>query len=79
MVFMTHGKTPVAPGPQSAHGLLDSDAAAGWLGVTPYTLRRWRSEGRGPGWVRVGRLARYRLADLVAYAEANAVKPGGAA
>lgn len=56
--------------------LLTTEQAAAWLGVQPYTLRRWRSDGRGPRWVRVGRLSRYRLDDLAAWAEAQAVTPG---
>lgn len=56
--------------------LMTTEEAAGWLGVQPYTMRRWRSEGRGPRWVRVGRLSRYRFDDLTAWAEAQAVTPG---
>lgn len=56
--------------------LIDTDAAALWLGMASTTLRRWRSEGRGPRWVRVGRLAKYRVADLAAWAEAHVVESG---
>lgn len=58
---------------------MDTDAAAAWLGMGNGTLRRWRSEGRGPRWVRVGRLAKYRLSDLVAWAEAHVVESGDSA
>lgn len=32
--------------------------------VSPRTLQRWRMEGTGPSFVRIGRLVRYRRADL---------------
>ncbi|MDN5796724.1 MAG: helix-turn-helix domain-containing protein [Intrasporangium sp.] len=40
--------------------------------MSEYTLRRWRCQGRGPACVRVGRLVRYRVSDLAAWAEAHA-------
>lgn len=47
--------------------------AAGYLGISPHTLRKWRSQGTGPAYVCIGRLKKYRLADLVAYAENQTV------
>jgi predicted DNA-binding transcriptional regulator AlpA len=35
-----------------------------WLGVHPITVRRWRLQGRGPQWVRLGRAIRYRNSDV---------------
>ena len=32
--------------------------------VSPRTLQRWRMEGAGPTFVRIGRLVRYRRSDL---------------
>ncbi|WP_301485118.1 AlpA family transcriptional regulator [Intrasporangium sp.] len=52
--------------------LLSGHEAAAWLGMSEYTLRRWRCQGRGPACVRVGRLVRYRVSDLAAWAEAHA-------
>ncbi len=48
--------------------LTDSDAAA-MLGVTTRTMLRWRSDGDGPKYVRLGvrRLA-YRRGDIMAWA-----------
>ena len=37
------------------------------------TLQRWRAEGRGPKWVKLGRLVRYRKSSLDAEIEANTV------
>lgn len=50
--------------------LLFDDAQAGIiLGVSTELLKLWRREGGGPQWVRIGKLVRYRLGDLRAYAE----------
>ena len=42
------------------------------LKCTTAALRRWRREGRGPRFIRVGRLIRYRLADVEEFLESNA-------
>lgn len=43
------------------------------LGVSPAALRKWRGEGRGPKWVKLGRLVRYRLTDLETWLAMNLV------
>jgi excisionase family DNA binding protein len=58
----------------TALGLLSEDQAAELLGVKPQTLSLWRSAGRYDlPFVRVGRLIRYRLADLEAWLERRLV------
>lgn len=52
--------------------LLTRTEAAAFLGVSPKTLDCWAWRRRGPKFVKVGRLARYRVQDLNAYVEANA-------
>jgi hypothetical protein len=49
--------------------LLNTQQAARFLGVTPWCLEYWRSRTHadGPDFVKVGRLARYRLKDLQRY------------
>lgn len=47
--------------------LLRSDKVAELLGVKPTTLIAWRHEGRGPRFLKIGRLAYYRRADIRAY------------
>lgn len=80
MGLMQHRATAPHEGPSPVHaGLLDSNAAASWLGVAPYTLRRWRCEGRGPAFIKIGPLARYRLSDLEAFVASRRITPGGAA
>lgn len=46
--------------------LIDTDAAATMTGLSPRTLRTWRSDGsgRGPGFVHVGTAVRYRVSDV---------------
>ena len=38
--------------------------AAPLIGTTPATLRRWRHEGRGPRYARIGSNIRYKIAWL---------------
>jgi hypothetical protein len=40
------------------------DKAAAALGVKPATLATWRSQGRGPAFVKMGRRVFYRLLDV---------------
>lgn len=42
---------------------------------TPAALRRMRREGRGPAYVKLGRLVRYRLSAVQAWLGAHTVKP----
>lgn len=49
--------------------LLDEYAAGRYLGgdekpIAARTLQRWRFQGDGPAYVKIGRLVRYRIADL---------------
>lgn len=43
---------------------LDSDQAADYLGLKRTTLEAWRCRGGGPKFVKLGRLVKYRRADL---------------
>jgi hypothetical protein len=43
--------------------------------VATNTLAVWRCKGFGPPFVRVGRLIRYRKADVLAFLEARTVRP----
>jgi len=53
--------------------LLDQEKAAALLGgLSVRTLERWRLEGCGPRFVRVGRRVMYRPADLGAFIERHA-------
>lgn len=46
--------------------LTEADAA-NYIGMTRAFMRKARTEGRGPAYMRLGRTVRYRLEDLDAY------------
>lgn len=62
----------VSPGPLKFYS--ESELAQLW-GCARGTLRRMRREGRGPPWIRLGRLVRYPEAWLQSYMLANAAGP----
>lgn len=47
--------------------LIDEVALAVRLGISRSTLQSWRYSGRGPRYIKLGRLVRYRNADVEAY------------
>lgn len=54
----------------------ERDAAA-LLGLSPSTLRIWRSNGKGPRFARISsHCIRYRREDLHAFVEKHLVDPG---
>ena len=53
--------------------LLDPEQAATFLQLSSRTLAKWRSIGRGPAYVKVGRLPRYRQSDLDNYLSRHTV------
>jgi excisionase family DNA binding protein len=60
---------------QPAARLLTPKQAAEFLGVPEGTLAQWRSQRRGPSFIKLeGRLVRYRLSDVENYVCRHAVK-----
>lgn len=51
--------------------LLDTPAAAAYLGMEAGTLENWRYKGYGPKFVHLGRAVRYDIRDLDAWIEAR--------
>ena len=51
--------------------LVDTKRAASVLGLKPFTLRRWRIDGEGPRFCKLGGAVRYRLSDLEKFVEAG--------
>jgi predicted DNA-binding transcriptional regulator AlpA len=51
--------------------LIDEIVLAARLGVSRSTLQSWRYTSRGPRYIKVGRLVRYRNADVEAFLRAN--------
>lgn len=50
---------------------MPQDLAADFLGLSPRTLERFRVEGRGPSFLKLGRRVVYSREDLVKWAEAQ--------
>jgi predicted DNA-binding transcriptional regulator AlpA len=55
--------------------LLTERETAERLRCTEAALRRWRRERRGPRWVKLGRLVRYKEGDLEAFIEQSTETP----
>jgi excisionase family DNA binding protein len=53
------------------------EVAAFLKDVPKHTLEQWRSQGKGPTYVKLGRHVRYRWADVYAWLEAQAVAAAG--
>jgi excisionase family DNA binding protein len=51
--------------------LITEAQAAERLGMKPSTLRRWRWEGRGPGFIKIGHRVRYRESEVESFIEAG--------
>ena len=51
--------------------LIDEPTLASRLGVSRSTLQSWRYAGRGPRFIKLGRIIRYRASDVDAYLIAN--------
>jgi predicted DNA-binding transcriptional regulator AlpA len=47
--------------------LMDSREVAGYLKVSESTLSRWRTDKKGPPYLRLGGIARYRLDSVDAW------------
>jgi len=54
--------------------LWSSDLAAKHLRVKPETLANWRSQGKGPSYVKIGRLVGYRPEAIDAYLNRHTIK-----
>ena len=60
-------ETQLTTGPSEGSDLLDEARLAARLNVSRSTLQSWRYAGRGPRYIKLGRLIRYRNADVDAY------------
>jgi hypothetical protein len=59
--------------------LIDERDAAKALCCSVAALRKWRLQGKGPAYCRIGRLVRYAEGDLQEFLAANRVQPTGGA
>lgn len=51
--------------------LLTTKQAAKFLGMSPASMNTWRTRGGGPVFIKIGQLVRYKLNDLIKYADEN--------
>jgi hypothetical protein len=58
--------------------LAEPPAVADVLGVPEHTLAQWRSRGKGPDYLKVGRHVRYRWADVNAWLDTQSHAAGAA-
>jgi len=54
---------------------LTESEAARQLGISISGLRKWRRNGSGPKFVRLGRLVRYRANDVKSWLDRHTVEP----
>jgi len=47
--------------------MLTSKELAARYKVCENTIRKWRIQGKGPKWIRIGGTIRYRLSDVESY------------
>jgi predicted DNA-binding transcriptional regulator AlpA len=59
--------------------LATPEEVAAVLGVAKKTLDQWRSDGKGPDYLKVGKFARYRWPVVNAWLETREITAGGIA
>lgn len=52
---------------------LDEKRLCALLGISSVTATKWRAKAKGPPFIKVGRLVRYRRSDVEAWLRANTV------
>ena len=55
---------------------LKTEEAAAYLGLSPWTLIKWRANGKGPALIRLGSRIQYRREDLDSYLADQRSEPG---
>lgn len=54
---------------------LTAAQAAEFLGIKPTTLANWRMSNKGPEYMRIGRMIRYRYNDVAAFRDKYLIDP----
>jgi hypothetical protein len=68
----TNGAVAAQGGVTGAQVFFTATEAAAFLRLSPVTLSRWRIQGYGPRWTKMGpRRVCYALADLTAFTDAQ--------
>jgi excisionase family DNA binding protein len=52
---------------------LDEKRLCALLGISSVTTTKWRAKAKGPPFIKVGRLVRYRRSDVEAWLSANTI------
>ena len=52
---------------------LDEKGLCALLNISPVTATKWRAKAKGPPFIKVGRLVRYRRRDVEAWLQTNTV------
>lgn len=52
------------PLPDNDETLIPSRRLPLYIGISAQTLARWRHEGKGPAFVKIGRMVTYRVSDV---------------
>ena len=52
---------------------LDERTLCALLGISSVTATKWRAKAKGPPFIKVGRLVRYRRSDVDAWLRANTI------
>jgi predicted DNA-binding transcriptional regulator AlpA len=68
----------LSPLPSEMEALVPSKDAPAYLGLAEQTLARWRSEGHGPPYVKLGKKVYYRVGDLRSWIDGQGVTPAPA-
>jgi excisionase family DNA binding protein len=63
-------RSSLLPAPIEAHHLHQNHLARRWC-MSPRTLERWRCEGKGPQYLKIGGRILYRLEDIEAFESAH--------
>ncbi len=58
---------------QKTENFMNDREAAEFLRLSPQTLRNWRTQSKGPVYIKAGRAIRYAMEDLRAYMNQNRV------
>ena len=64
-----------APADKYMEPIYDEKGGAAYCGCKTPTMRKWRREGKGPAYLKIGRLVRYRERDLAEFLEQHLIKP----
>ncbi len=56
---------------------IDEKKSSGITKIALPTLRRWRHEGKGPSYIKIGRMVRYDLDELLKFMDSHKIDLGG--